>query len=250
MSEKEIPKVEEKKTFWDKIDYDKVFNVSVVVGVALVSYVMYAYREHILIILLIGSLGFLPIGFLFGWFLLDPYKRAKALRFLTKKNYGIINLVSKGKNIISMVKDFDNSVVVIKDRLLLLKKNRVYRMTKENKSTEVIKPENIFYLDGVPVLFFDIDGMKPLSFFKEEDTSDPQDVGATLLGWLNNQYAKALFFKRTMQIAGGILLVLVAVAVYFGYTNYTMLHDQILPLLKTIKAKQTAIVITNSTIGG
>ena len=42
------------------------------------------------IILLIGSLMFLPIGFIVGWLILDPVMRCKIARKITRKNFGLI----------------------------------------------------------------------------------------------------------------------------------------------------------------
>jgi hypothetical protein len=55
--------------------------------------------------------------------------------------------------------------------------------------------------------------MLPLQFHMPKTISNPQQVGATTLGYINNQIAKNLFFKKSMQTFYVIMLALQAVNV-------------------------------------
>lgn len=200
----------------------------------------------ILILSLLGSFFFLPIGVIIGWIFLDPFMRAKALRTLTKKNYGLVFLTGRGKNIITKVKNFNDDLIWIgKDKCWHISPSEVKNLNKYEESYS-INDENISYFSGVPCLFLDIDSMKPLKFYKEKTPISPEEAGSALMGWTVNQLAKGMFFKRTMEIIFILILMIAIGAAFFAYSSNNLLHKEVIPLLQKISSK----ISTNVTVVG
>lgn len=233
-----------------KINLNELINFLLVLGLISIFTVGFMYKSNLEVVLgmlLLGSLGFLPLGFVLGWIFLDPYMRCKVLRWIRRKNYGIVHLVGRGKQITTLIKDFNKDLIWVDNNVWIIEPNKIYKYGKEGQ-TYAITSKHILTLSGVPTIFLSLDSMKPLDFYEETTKIKPEEIGATLRGWVYNQYAKAMFFKRTMEIIGIVTLVLIAVALYFGYQNYIMIHDQTLPLLETIKATCGKIASKNATI--
>jgi len=201
---------------------------------------IYAYKDNVavmLVAMIFGFIIFLPVGIFVGWLFLDTYQRAKVLRTLFKKNYGIVNIVSRGKEIKSIIKNFDRDVIKIGEAVWVIEPNKIYRLEKSDE-VKVIDPSQIHYINGVPTLFISLDNARPLTFFEEESKIKPEEIGATLSGWVYNQLAKALFFKRTMEIIFIILIILSIVSIYFGYTTYNQIQ-QLTEMVKNISTSPT-----------
>jgi len=135
--------------------------------ILLTNYYLFSQNTlTVLAMLLLGSVAFLPIGLVIGWLFLDPYMRAKVYKWIRRKNYGVVNLVGRGKTIISMIKNFDEDVILVGSSMWILEPSRVYRYDKTSESY-AINPDNIMYISGVPTIFLDLDTMRPLTFEKE-----------------------------------------------------------------------------------
>lgn len=188
----------------------------------------------LLLMILLGSMGFgAPFLFL-GYVLADPFQRAKVKRSVFKKNYGIVNFVSKGGKILSKIKDFDTDLIWVKDGVWSLESNRVFKQIKSDDPSGIeesypIMEKHIQNIVGIPVLFLDMDTMRPLTFERHVGDVNPTDLGSTLKGWVMNQLAKNMFFKQTFTILMIIAIAAAGISAYFGYLNYTntqkMLND-------------------------
>jgi len=236
---KEIVKYKSAFTFKDFLA--GLFLFSIILAAANI----YAYKDNpavMIVSMVFGFLIFLPLGIFVGWLVLDPYQRAKVLRFLTKRNYGIVNIVSRGKEIKSIIKNFDEDVIKIGEAVWVIEPNKIYRLDKSD-NVVVIDPKTIHYIGGVPTLFISLDNARPLSFFEEPSKIKPEELGATLSGWVYNQMAKALFFKRTMEIIFIGLIILIIISIYFGYNAY----NEIQQLKEMVKNLPTQ-TITNATL--
>jgi len=197
----------------------------------------------------------IPIGLFIGWIFFDPYQRAKAKRFMLKKNYGIVNFVTKGNKIISKIKNFDHDLLWVDDGVWVLEPNRVFLQEKIDESqreekSHPIRESDFQTLSGIPVLFLDIGTMRPLSFQKENGDANPIDLASTLKGWVMSQLAKNMFFKKTFTAMSLITIVLLIVSVYFTWENYTVLQDlkDIMPALQTLADRSGDIVKAGHTI--
>lgn len=195
-----------------------------------------------IIIMLLGSMLFLPVGMVLGWAVLDPYVRCKILRKMTRKNYGIINFVGKGQKVISKIKNFEQALIWKKNEVWIISEEFIYQLSKDGDSIVEkgkIKPESIVTLiDTIPVVFVDVDSMQPLSLARDRrEGINPLELGATLKAWVDNQLAKAMFLKSTYNIYFVIIIGCAIGAILFGYINYTKLEE----ITETLKAMSTQI---------
>jgi len=227
----------ERKMIEDK-EYEGVKSrVGVVIAFTIIGLMFVVSMQYIVddewviaLIILLGSMMFLPFGMILGWAMLDPYVRCKILRKTTKRNYGIINFVGKGQKIVSKVKNFDNTVVWKKNEAWVITKEHVYQLTKDGDTIvekHKIDPESIVTLiDTVPVLYVDIDSMQPLSLARDRrEGINPQELGATLKAWVDNQLAKSMFLKKTMDAYFIIIIVCAVASVGVGYLCLTRMDD-------------------------
>lgn len=191
---------------------------------------MYFYAPQndtlFLLILLIGVFMNIPIGMVFGWVLIDPFMRCKIMRKVSKRNFGIVNFVGKGKKMVTRIKNFDHDLVWIGNKCWVLTKAAIYELDKYGDTIVEggeIKPENIVSVtETVPVLFIDLDSMEPLSLKREfREKIQPEELGATLKGWIDNQMAKVSFLKKTMDIYFMIVIVSALAAAALSYMIYT-----------------------------
>jgi hypothetical protein len=67
--------------------------------------------------------------------------------------------------------------------------------------------------------------MVPLKFYKELSKSNPLQVGANHLGYIANQIAKMLFFKKTMTFFYIIMIVLLCVVTAVSVQEAMWLQD-------------------------
>lgn len=176
------------------------------------------------IMILMGMMLFLPAGMLLGWGILDPFMRCRLMRRTTRKNWGVVCFVSKGKRIISHVKDFDDTLIWVRNKCWVMKKNRIYEMDKYGEKIsegENIEPDEFVTItETVPVIFMDVDNMMPLSLHETQvEDIAPDELGPALKGWVDNQQAKLMFLKRTMETYYLILILTAMASAFFGYQN-------------------------------
>lgn len=219
-----------------------------IIGLFFLMSLQYTIHDDwvIIIVLLLGSMMFLPVGMLIGWAMLDPYVRCKVLRKASKKNFGIINFVGKGQKIISKVKNFDTALIWKKNETWVITKEHVYQLSKDGDTIvekAKIDPESIVTLiDTVPVLFVDLDSMQPLSLARDRrEGINPLELGSTLKAWVDNQLAKAMFLKKTMDIYLLIILIVSVASAFLGYLNMTRMED-VGNQLKAVQGQLTEVL--------
>lgn len=198
------------------------------------------------LIILLGSFMFLPAGMIIGWATLDPYMRCKILRRISKRNYGIVNFVGKGNKMVSKIKNFDDALVWKKNKVWVITKEHIYQLTKQGDSIvdkHEIEPDNIISLiETVPVMFVDLDSMQPLSLAKEgREAINPEELGATLKSWADNQLAKAMMLKKTFDMYFIIIIICVIASAGLCYINMTRI-DELTALVKTMQGQITTLM--------
>jgi len=190
------------------------------------------------IVLLLGCSLFLPLGMILGWVFLDPFMRCKIMRKMTKgrKNFGIVNFVGKGKKIVTRIKNFDEDLIWIKNKCWALTKSGIYELDKDGEQAtekQALDPDSfVTVTESVPTMFIDINSMQPLTF--EETGREgiaPEELGSTLKGWVDNQMAKVMFLKRSLDMYFLIVILCSIASAYFGYIN----NQKIIELEETIK---------------
>ena len=178
-----------------------------------------------IIVLMLGVILFLPVGMIMGWMLFDPFMRCKIMRKMSKgRNYGIVNFVGKGKHIITKIKNFDNDFMWIKNKCWALTREGIYELDKNGEQAThgtTLDPDSfVTVTESVPTMFVDIASMQPLTF---EETGregiSPEELGSTLKGWTDNQMAKVMYLKRTVDAYFVIVIISALAAAFIGYQN-------------------------------
>lgn len=189
------------------IDLNKAILFSTVLGVMAIVmfYQMVSTVSPALgvVLLFLGMTGFLPLGIIVGKFFLDPYVRCKLLRKVRQKNYGLAYFVYKGGQRVDIrIKNMDSDVIVVEDetKIWVLEKGSIYYVNRQDEKIfhATIQGKNVVTTpQDVPIVFLDAESMLPLNFNKRDTETNPQQAGASLLGYVQNQIAKNNFFKKT-----------------------------------------------------
>lgn len=195
------------------------------------------------ILFLLGT-GFI-IGIGLGFILFNKELKVKLMRVITKKNYGLVYFVSKGKTVFETIANLSNSLFRYRDRIFYFIGGTIYvlkpkvvkgvdmsslnrkKMSEPEIQKYIIKKIEIDAknmkqtLIGIPVIFFDYDDMAPLNIVKgEPDTKfrDSKFVASILDNEIEIERRKAMNadkkkmnreFMFTM-IAIGLIGILVA----------------------------------------
>jgi len=198
------------------------------------------------IVLIVGAFLFLPLGAVFGWLFLDPIMRCKILRKMTRgrKNYGIVMFVGKANKIVMKIKNFDEDLIWIGTKCWVLAKGKIKEISEDGNTInegKEIDPEKIVSLsETIPVMFIDLTSMEPLSFISEgRERVSPEEIGSFIKSWIDNQMAKIMFLKKTLDIYFVIVIISALAGAYFGYQNS-----------QEIEALKAEIETLKSMIGG
>jgi len=165
---------------------------------------------YFIVVIVVGMVAWMPIGIPIGAILIDTYLRCKLLRIMTKKNYGIIHIVSKGQRIVTMIKDLDESIIMKGEAIWGISKGYIYNINKKNHKLPLL-PKHINYMSNVPTLYLDYETMKPLSFHSEKTEISPKQLGSSLVGWAMVQKKKAIRQQKQVNIMYLIIMILIIV---------------------------------------
>jgi len=204
-------------------------------------------QGFIISILLIGSSLFLPFGVFIGKFFLDQKSRGLMLRKLTKKNIGLINFVSKGRRIKSILRNIDDDIVWIGSKLWHISGDNIYWYS-ENESTKKVDldPKMIYDSNGLPTIYFDLDSITPLDFAGNKTIIKPEELGSTVKSYIYNQALKQLLVKRTLQIFILGALLASAGALVLSFLTWDLVNNQVIDQLTAIQ-NTISPVITGAT---
>lgn len=183
---------------------------------------------YFVVVIMVGMIAWLPIGIPVGAIFIDTYLRCRFLRIVTKKNYGVVHIVSKGQRIVTLIKDLDESIIMRGDAIWGISKGYIYNISKKNLKLPIL-PKHIHYISNVPTIYLDYETMKPLSFHSEKTTISPKQLGSSLVGWAMVQKKKAI--RQQKQI------------------NYMYLIIAILIVINMILTAQIYMIITGVTSG-
>jgi len=211
------------------IDSQKLIMALAFIAIAFI-FMMWQYNPSsqalTTIVFIVGAFLFLPLGAILGWVFLDPYMRCKIMRKMSKgrKNFGLINFVGRGKKIVSRIKNFDEDLIWIKNKCWALTKSGIYEIDKNGEQVtdkKALDPDSFVTMtDSVPTMFIDIDSMQPLTFETSgREGISPEELGSVLKGWVDNQMAKVMFLKKTLDMYFLILILCAIASAFFGYQN-------------------------------
>jgi len=179
------------------------------------------------VMMLFGMMCFLPAGMLLGKLFLDPYIRCKIMRRMRGKNYAMVKFVHKGGQRSDIrIKDLDDDVIVQGTKVWVLNKGSIYHLNQEGYKVldKSISTKNMLTNPSqVPEVYVDAESMYPLTFHSNKSQCNPQEVGAVLLGYVHNQIAKNMFFKKTQGMFNVIMLALCCINTMIGLMIFDML---------------------------
>jgi len=217
------------------LDRQKTVMMLFAISICAIFFLFYYFpaNESLLaIIIIIGSMMFLPIGMILGWAMLDPFMRCKIMRKMSggRKNYGIINFVAKGKKIISKIKNFDDDLIWIKNKCWVLSKGGIYEIDKTgeriNEGTELDPDSVMTVTETVPTMFIDLTSLEPLTFIQHgREPISPEEMGSFLKGWTDNQMSKMMFLKKTLDMYFIIVIISCLASAFFSYQNSQSIEE-------------------------
>jgi len=216
-------------------------------GVFIFMAYQYIKEPWVLILMMVmGSCMFLPVGMIAGWVFLDSYMRCRIMRRMTHKNYGIVNFIGKGNKMVSKIKNFDNDLIWIKDKCWSIRKGMIILLNKDgnaiNNGYEVDPQSIVTMMDTVPVMFVDLDSLEPLSFTREpREQINPVELAANINSYIDNQLAKIMFLRKTMDIYFMIVIIASVAAVGLAYLNMNNMND-VLAKMKIMQGQLDSII--------
>jgi len=227
--------VQERGKDWNKISL-------YLVAIGIIGIIFFSQMANdinpafIILIWLFGMMCFLPLGLIVGWLFLDPYMRCKIMRRLRGRNFGIVHLVHRGgQKIATRIKDFDEDVIIQDGRFWMLKQEGIYYKDKENNNVlhSQISAEDIKTLPAnIPCVFIDVESMQVITFNEEDTSTNPQEAGAFITGYIENQIRKNAMFKKSQTILFIIILGIAFVTMIITFQLYTWVEE----MNKTIPA--------------
>ena len=139
------------------------------------------------------------------------------LRRVTRRNYGIVNLVNDGKKIVSKIKSFDYGLIWKDKECWVLASSRIKQLSNDgnkiNDDKQIDTDAYATLVDTVPVIFLDVHSFQPLTLTGEgRDDVYPEEIGSCLKGWADNQRAKLLSTKKMEDVMTLIIIGAVAFA--------------------------------------
>jgi len=236
----------EKKMIQD-MEYDSTKTMQgTVLGLAVIGLVFIMLMRNMLpseaafiVVVLIGSMMFLPVGMIIGWVALDPVMRCKILRKTSKRNYGIVNFVGKGRRIVSKIKNFDYGLIWQKNSCWALTKGRIYQLTKDGNAANEgkhIDPDSVVTLvDTIPVIFVDMDSFEPLKILQGSEPVYPDEIGPALKAWDDNQKAKRIATKKTADILMYVAIIASVAAVVICFLTMQKV-EELTEIVKSLKS--------------
>jgi len=216
--------------------------------------------------LVYGSLAALILGFVLGW-TRNPINKLKLLRWITKRDYGIVYLVGKGGILKAAVVPFDGGVIELKTgkgkALWVFTRERIYLLSRDylkgktkitpkdledlpKEAKKDVKDKIIYHSGVVPVLFLSYDSFEPMEIKGVEGKVSPIELGSILNGWVTNQALKNVQAVKNMEKIMWLMAIGVIVSVALSYMAYNEAHNVYL-IVKNFKAVQV-VAETNSPV--
>jgi hypothetical protein len=160
--------------------------------------------------------------------LLDPFKRAGIMRKITKKEWGVLAMMSPDtKSVQMIVVNFSKDVITVKGKVWIVLKDRIYRHDKPERGISMDGTSiPIKWTEGIPVLYVNETSYLPIDIMGLQGEVRPEEVNSVFSSWINNQLAKMLAkvmssFKnmQTLLTITTVLSLLAAGVAYMAFQN-------------------------------
>jgi hypothetical protein len=181
----------------------------------------------------IFSFFFLIIGVIAGVIFGDKNVRTVFLRNATKKNFGYVHYVSRGRYVFTKIRNLDNDFIMDKSgQIFTINKGKIYKQKDGSQSYDITN-EHISMTGGIPQIFIDIDTMEPLSFHVDENAEkfNPERIGANVKTMVAVETAKGLLGNKVAALIGIISIIAAAGAAYFSYDTNQFIHEKMEPFI-------------------
>ena len=205
-------------------------SIACVLAVFVFVILTFAIPDMAIATMLIGSALFFPIGMILGA-MTSGAMRIKMMRKLTGRNYGVIKFIHSNRLIKPVIANLDQDIIQFSGGVYFLDKQAIKREGKDELSNGIIHESKIKFEEGIPTVFYDITDIMPVNFEsaipRDETTDDdkfrlPTQVSATLNKEIAVEKAKIMkSFKSQQSLMLVIILALVAINVFFGYSMYS-----------------------------
>lgn len=169
-------------------------------------------------------------GFALAFFMgriMDTHFRAKVMRSVMKKDYGVLAITSKDrKNIRKIVVNLENTILKIGAQIWIVQGGRIYRQEKPEEGFGFLNSKKEVIIktimeEGVPTLYVDVDSIKPLDFYPDKvpdsKSVQPEELGSFLMAWVGNQIMKGLNVIGEYRNFLLIIIVLSIIQLLIGY---------------------------------
>lgn len=206
--------------------------------------------------IMFGTIGFM-FSFPLAMILSSDVLKAKTLTKLTKKQHGIYNFRVNKKQLMPVVKRFTEDRIKVKDKLYSIENGSIYEMTTEGTKGKEIKPAEVNFKSGVPVIYFDLDSMMPLVLVNPKEIQNLPSIDTERVSLVLNK-ERMIDELETMKLGKQDMMKLIKIGVimsalamgvsaYVAYMLFT--HDPIiLDLQNSIPAIRTQLTNITGTL--
>ncbi len=162
--------------------------------------------------------------FVFGviMFMVIPlYSRCGLKRKLRKKNYGVVEIMGKGGEIIRYIEDFSKDT------------------TKHGGGEYSIDPDYVYKKSGVPCIHFNAGDLQPVSFIKglsDDKYRNPQFIANIFMKQKSLAEAKVLMDEKKLWAMLMMCVVLSAIGAVVSYMALQSINEEIVPFMKDMRA--------------
>lgn len=184
-----------------------------------------------------GLFTFAIILFIVGY-MLDPIKRARILRTLTGRNYGVVIIRGKGGQTQYKVHDFNKTTVE-------------HGKGDAKKTFSIIEEagEKVYvdHTGNVPIIYFSIDDTMPITLVEgSAHRILPENVESILMLFKARSEAKAQMNLKTIKILLIICLALNAIALLLIFLTYNRIGgvEQAYAAIANVTTKQGGFSFT------
>lgn len=215
----------DKKNRLDLRDIILCLSIIGVILLIMIFYIFYRNPNFVLIAGVIGGFLFGPIFLVLGYFIFNPYQYTALLRILTKRNYGIVNIIARdGKHIQWYIKDFNNSYFKIGENVFILNRDSIYIDKGEGKEKDIqeIDEHKIKFRGGIPTINFTYDNFAPLDYFENKgEGMKSSDLITAIDEYASAETAeKAAGGIKMIQVSLVLIVIAIGAAAYFSYANW------------------------------
>jgi len=143
-----------------------------------------------------------------------------------------VQILSRGKRITKRVKDLDDDLLFVDDKVWPIQDGKIYTYD-DGYYYAPIESEHMRKEPGdVPTIHVDLESALPVSFNKTDTEIIPRQLAANINGWIRNQVDKLVHKKMmTRDMALVIMGLGLAAVAFMVFKNMDTLQNEVVPKL-------------------